>query len=134
MQSVFSHLAGSEDPELDYFTLQQVDTYIKACSELERALPYSFLRHIANSASIARHPQFHFDMVRLGIGMYGVNTTGSQKLELREAASLKTTIAQIKTIPAGDTVGYSRKGKILREKQGRYYTHRICRWLSKDFQ
>lgn len=115
VQSVFSHLAGSEDPELDYFTLQQVETYGKACVILEQALPYAFLRHIANSASIARHPRFHFDMVRLGIGLYGVNTSGSQKLELREAATLKTTIAQIKRIPAGETVGYSRKGKIMRE-------------------
>ncbi len=111
VQSVFSHSAGSEDPELDYFTLQQVETYGKACVIVEQALPYAFPRHIANSASIARHPRFHFDMVRLGIGLCGVNTSGSQKLELREAATLKTTIAQIKRIPAGETVGIQPQGK-----------------------
>ncbi|MGN6494504.1 MAG: bifunctional UDP-N-acetylmuramoyl-tripeptide:D-alanyl-D-alanine ligase/alanine racemase [Agriterribacter sp.] len=115
VQSVFSHLAGSEDPELDYFTLQQVETYGKACTILQQALSYPFLRHIANSAAIARHPQLHFDMVRLGIGLYGINTSGSEKMELREAATLKSTIAQIKKVPAGDTVGYSRKGKIAKE-------------------
>ncbi|PVD49563.1 bifunctional UDP-N-acetylmuramoyl-tripeptide:D-alanyl-D-alanine ligase/alanine racemase [Terrimonas sp.] len=115
VQSVFSHLAGSEDPELDYFTLQQVETYRKAYTQLQAALPYSFLRHISNSASIARHPQLHFDMVRLGIGLYGVDTTHSPRLELREAATLKTTIAQIKKIPGGETVGYGRKGKIEQE-------------------
>lgn len=115
VQSVFSHLAGSEDPELDYFTKLQVETYGKACTILQQALPYSFLRHIANSAAIARHPQLHFDMVRLGIGLYGINTSGAENIELREAATLKTTIAQIKKVPAGDTVGYSRKGKIAKE-------------------
>ena len=115
VQSVFSHLAGSEDPELDYFTLQQADTFSKACTQLQSALPYTLLRHISNSASIARHPQLHFDMVRLGIGLYGIDTTHSQKLELREAATLKTTIAQIKKIPGGETVGYGRKGKIEQE-------------------
>ncbi|MCC6287653.1 MAG: bifunctional UDP-N-acetylmuramoyl-tripeptide:D-alanyl-D-alanine ligase/alanine racemase [Chitinophagaceae bacterium] len=115
VQSVFSHLAGSEDPELDYFTLQQVETYRNAYTQLQAALPYTFLRHISNSASIARHPQLHFDMVRPGIGLYGVDTTHSPKLELREAATLKTTIAQIKKIPGGETVGYGRKGKIQQE-------------------
>ncbi|MFT3749529.1 MAG: bifunctional UDP-N-acetylmuramoyl-tripeptide:D-alanyl-D-alanine ligase/alanine racemase [Agriterribacter sp.] len=115
VQSVFSHFAGSEDPDLDYFTLQQVEIYRKAYTQLQAALPYSFLRHISNSASIVRHPQLHFDMVRLGIGLYGVDTTHSPKLELREAVTLKTTIAQIKKIPGGETVGYGRKGKIEQE-------------------
>ncbi|MBX3256278.1 MAG: bifunctional UDP-N-acetylmuramoyl-tripeptide:D-alanyl-D-alanine ligase/alanine racemase [Chitinophagaceae bacterium] len=115
VQSVFSHLAGSEDPGLDYFTQQQVEIYTDACTTLRMALQYDFLRHIANSAAIARHPWLHFDMVRLGIGLYGVNTPGSLKLDLREAATLKTTIAQIKKVPPGDTVGYSRKGAIAKE-------------------
>ncbi|MBX2925243.1 MAG: bifunctional UDP-N-acetylmuramoyl-tripeptide:D-alanyl-D-alanine ligase/alanine racemase [Chitinophagaceae bacterium] len=115
VQSVFSHLAGSEDPELDYFTHQQVQAYMEACRILQQALPYHFLRHIANSAAIVRCPPFHFDMVRLGIGLYGVNTSGVARVDLREAATLKTTVAQIKKVPAGDTVGYSRKGKIEKD-------------------
>lgn len=115
VQSVFSHLAGSEDAALDYFSLQQVETYMQAYTLLQKALPYNFIRHIANSAAIARHPEFHFDMVRLGIGLYGVNTTGSLEINLREAATLKTNIAQIKRIPAGETVGYGRKGQIAHE-------------------
>lgn len=112
VQSVFSHLAGSEDPALDGFTRHQVDQYMQACSLLQKALGYPFLRHIANSAAIIRHPALHFDMVRLGIGLYGADRSATGKLDLKEAATLKTTIAQIKKIKAGETVGYSRKGKV----------------------
>ncbi|HTN06277.1 bifunctional UDP-N-acetylmuramoyl-tripeptide:D-alanyl-D-alanine ligase/alanine racemase [Agriterribacter sp.] len=115
VQSVFSHLAGSEDAALDDFTRQQAEQYTAACSVLQQALAYPFLRHIANSAAIIRHPQLHFDMVRLGIGLYGVNSSAFGSPELREAATLKTTIAQIKKIKAGETVGYSRKGKTERD-------------------
>ncbi|HRO44340.1 bifunctional UDP-N-acetylmuramoyl-tripeptide:D-alanyl-D-alanine ligase/alanine racemase [Agriterribacter sp.] len=115
VQSVFSHLAGSEDSALDAFTRQQAGQYIQACSILQQALAYPFIRHIANSAAIIRHPQLHFDMVRLGIGLYGINSSASDTLELREAATLKTTIAQIKKIKAGETVGYTRKGTLQRD-------------------
>jgi alanine racemase len=123
VQSVFSHLAGSEDPALDAFTRLQVEQYMQACSILQEALPYPFLRHIANSAAIVRHPELHFDMVRPGIGLYGADSSASGILTLREAATLKTTIAQIKTIKAGETVGYGRKGKI--EKESAIATIRI---------
>ncbi|MBX3239722.1 MAG: bifunctional UDP-N-acetylmuramoyl-tripeptide:D-alanyl-D-alanine ligase/alanine racemase [Chitinophagaceae bacterium] len=115
VQSVFSHLAGSEEEDLDYFTQQQADLFVTACNILQDRLSYPFLRHLSNSAAILRHPSLQFDMVRLGIGMYGINSTGVKNIELKEAAVLKTTIAQIKKIPAGDTVGYSRQGQLHRE-------------------
>lgn len=112
VQSVFSHLAASEDAAMDDFTAQQMNEYRQASEMLSHALPYRFIRHISNSAAIARHPDMQMDMVRLGIGLYGINTTEDIQLDLREAITLKTTIAQIKTLNAGQTVGYGRKGKI----------------------
>lgn len=123
VQSVFSHLAGSEDPALDDFTRFQAAQFVQACSVLQSALNYPFVRHIANSAAIVRHPGLHFDMVRLGIGLYGADMSATETLDLREVATLKTTIAQIKTLEAGETVGYNRKGKI--EKTSRIATIRI---------
>ena len=115
IQSVFTHLAGSEDPGLDIFTKWQAEQYLHACTQLKDILPYAFIRHIANTAAIVRHPQLHLDMVRLGIGLYGVNSSVSGSPELREAATLKTTIAQIKKIKAGETVGYTRKGILQKD-------------------
>ncbi len=123
VQSVFSHLAGSEDPSMDDFTRLQATQYIESCSVLQSGLSYPFIRHIANSAAIIRHPGLHFDMVRLGIGLYGADMTATEILELREVATLKTTIAQIKTLKPGKTVGYNRKGKI--GKKSRIATIRI---------
>ncbi len=113
IQSVFSHLAGSEDAELDYFTKSQADVFTRACDTLQQYLPYRFLRHISNSAAIIRHPDLQLDMVRLGIAMYGLPPRSH--LELKEAATLKTTVAQIKKVPAGDTVGYNRCGQLQKE-------------------
>lgn len=113
VQSVFSHLAGSEDPQLDYFTAEQARLLQSACNILQQHLAYPFLKHISNSAAIMRHPDLQFDMVRLGIVMYGLPNL--KNLELKEAATLKTTIAQIKKIPAGDTVGYNRRGELQKE-------------------
>lgn len=115
IQSVFSHLAASEDASLDAFTMQQASAFQQACAQLQAALSTTFLQHIANSAAIIRHKQLHFDMVRLGIGLYGVDSAATHLLNLREVAILKTTIAQIKKIPPGETVGYGRKGKVNQE-------------------
>lgn len=115
IQSVFSHLAGSEDPALDDFTQYQAAQYRQACALLQEKLSYSFIKHIANSAAIVRHPSLQFDMVRLGIGIYGADESAAGKLDLLETATLKTTIAQIKTIKAGETVGYGRIGKIEKD-------------------
>jgi len=108
--SVFSHFAASEEAQQDAFTKQQAETYKATADRIERTLGYSFLRHIANSAGIIRHAHLQMDMVRLGIGLYGIDPAGSDTLELQEVSTLKTTIAQIKHLHAGDTVGYNRRG------------------------
>ena len=102
--SVFSHLAGSEDPSLDSFTNQQVSNFLHAVQKIRSATGYPFLRHILNTSGIARFPQFQFEMVRPGIGIYGVaNING---LNLRPAGCFKTRISQVKKVYAGEPVGY----------------------------
>ena len=103
--SVFSHLAGSEDPSLDNFTHHQVDLFLEAVSKIGSSVGYPFLRHILNTSGIVRFPQYQFDMVRPGIGIYGVG--GYKGLALRTAGRFKTRISQLKRIPAGDPVGYN---------------------------
>lgn len=117
VKSVLSHLAGSENPSLDAFTEQQVQLFVKACDILSQQLNYSFIRHIANSAGIFRHPNHQFDMVRLGIGLYGVDSADTHQLTLQTVATLKSTIAQIRTVAAGETVGYNRNGMVRRESR-----------------
>jgi len=108
--SVFSHFAASEEAQQDAFTRRQAELYTTTADRIGKTLGYPFLRHIANSAGITRHPGLQMDMVRLGIGLYGIDPAGSDTVELREVSTLKTTIAQIKHLHPGDTVGYGRKG------------------------
>jgi alanine racemase len=110
VRSVFSHLAGSDSAALDSFTEQQVETFRKAAGGLETGLGYKLFKHILNSAGIERMPRHQMDMVRLGIGLYGISAGGCK--ELQNVVTLKTTILQIQHVPAGDTVGYSRAGRI----------------------
>lgn len=112
IKSVFSHLAASEDPSEDAFTRLQAERFIEGCAVLRAALPYPFLQHLDNTAGALRHPEFQFDMVRLGIGLYGVDGTGT--LPLEEVSSLKTNIAQLHRLEPGETVGYNRRGHIDR--------------------
>lgn len=114
VMSVFTHLAGSDSAEDDSFTGIQQARFDQACSLLQQALGYSFLQHISNTSAVLRHPGLQYDMVRLGIGLYGVDPTGFAA-DLREAATLTTTIAQIKKLGKDETVGYNRKGKLSRE-------------------
>ncbi len=110
VKSVFSHLVSSEDPMHDEFTQHQAKSFLLACTEIQTATGYSFIRHIANSSAVSRHPDLQLDMVRLGIGLYGINNAANSSLDLKDVSSLKTTIAQIKKINKGETVGYGRKG------------------------
>jgi Alr-MurF fusion protein len=110
IQSVFSHLAASEEAQQDAFTQNQFEVYQSMAARIQEALGYSFLRHISNSAAIVRNPALQLDMVRLGIGLYGIDPASSPLLDLKGAGTLKTTIAQIKRLEAGETVGYNRKG------------------------
>lgn len=115
VKSVFSHLVASENSVHDEFTNMQVQQFIHACDVIKNATGYSFTRHISNSAAIFRHPQFQFDMVRLGIGLYGIDSIAESELSLQPVATLRTTIAQIRKVKKGETVGYSRKGAMHRD-------------------
>ena len=110
VQSVFTHLAASEDPGSEAFTLQQADKYFLAVEVLKKQIAYPFMQHMANSAAILRYPQLQLDMVRVGIGLYGIDSAATQQLDLKEVSTLKTTIAQIKHLKPGETIGYGRKG------------------------
>jgi alanine racemase len=111
-RSVFSHLVGSDSQQFDSFTRRQIEMFEKASMELQGAFPHKILRHICNSAGIERFPGAQFDMVRLGIGLYGVNPIDNSIMN--NVSTLKTTILQIRDVPEEDTVGYSRKGHLTR--------------------
>lgn len=112
VESVFSHLVGSGNPDLDEITRGQLATFQSACNILEESLGYKFIKHIANTDAIHRFPEAHLDMVRLGIGMYGVSRHGN--LDLLQVPLLKTTITQIHELSAGSGIGYGLKGKVQR--------------------
>lgn len=105
--STFSHLAASESWAFDNFTEKQIDVFEQISAQIEDNLKYKINRHILNSAGIERFPDNQFNMVRLGIGLYGVSASGVKGL--RNVCTLKTTILQIKTLKENDTVGYGRK-------------------------
>lgn len=111
VQSVFSHLVGSDDPGLDEFTLHQISMFSQMSDQLEIMLGYRFTRHILNSAGIRRFPDAQFGMVRLGISLYGISADGREQKMLETVTSLKTNISQIKEIEPGETVGYNRSWK-----------------------
>lgn len=115
IQSVFTHLAASEDPSQDNFTKEQANTFYKAVEIIQRYISYPFLKHISNSAAIVRHPQLQMDMVRLGIGLYGIEIDSDELLELVPVATLRSTIAQIKHLKRGETVSYNRRGVVNRD-------------------
>lgn len=115
VKSVFSHLAGSDSPEFDEFTHLQLDRFIQATSALEKDLGYKVIKHILNSAGIERFTEYQMDMVRLGIGLYGISASGMDGL--RPVSRLKTTILQIQEVPAGDSIGYSRRSFVDRDSR-----------------
>ena len=114
VKSIFSHLAASDEPENDDFTLGQIKLFQQNAGTLSDSLGYRPMWHILNSAGIERFPQYQFDMVRLGIGIYGISALPGVKLA--PVASLKCKILQIKHLkPEDGTVGYGRHGKIAPE-------------------
>jgi len=108
IQSVFSHLAASDSTLHDGFTAAQAKSFVLCCERIKTATGYSFLQHIANTSAIHRHPNLQFDMVRLGIGLYGADAVPAVQQQLKNVTTLKTTISQIKKIKKGDSVGYNR--------------------------
>ena len=114
VKSIFSHLAASDEPDNDDFTLGQIELFQKNAGALSDSLGYKPMWHILNSAGIERFPQYQFDMVRLGIGIYGISAL--PRVKLAPVASLKCKILQIKHLkPEDGTVGYGRHGKIAPE-------------------
>ena len=111
VKSIYSHLAAAEDPSQDAFTLSQLEQFRSEASLLSSSLGYRPMWHILNSAGIERFSDYQFDMVRLGIGIYGISAL--EGVNLRPVASLKVKVLQVKTLgPEDGTVGYSRKGVI----------------------
>ena len=115
VKSVFSHLATADNPNEDAFTLSQIHNFEEGSHMIVEAFPYKILRHILNTAGITRFPRYQFDMVRLGIGLYGVPTCEADRGVLLPVVALKTTINQIKRVPAGDSIGYNRHGRAVHD-------------------
>lgn len=106
--SVFSHLAASDDPAHDEFTRQQITRFEQWCHTLRQALGYNFIRHLANTSAISRFPEAHFEMVRPGVGLYGVSADAPIQRVLQQVSTFRTVISQVKQVRKGQTVGYSR--------------------------
>ncbi len=113
--TIFSHLVGADEAQFDDFTKHQIADYDQMSQQIMNGLHQSCIRHLANSAGIARFPEARFDMVRLGIGLYGVAATPEDQVNLMTVGTLKTVISQIKHIKQADTVGYSRRGVLKRD-------------------
>lgn len=115
VKSIFSHLAGSDEKDFDDFTGKQIRCFEEMSAEIMHVLGYRVIRHILNSAGIERFSDFQYEMVRLGIGLYGISTINADKL--RNISTLKSTILQVKTVKKGETVGYNRMGKTDRDSR-----------------
>ena len=123
-RSVFTHFVGSDSDDFDAFSQHQWELFCAAADQLQAAFPFHILRHICNSAAIVHFPDRHCDMVRLGLGLYGVDPRPTPLPLPKEGSShlspistLKTTILQIHEVPASETVGYSRKGHLTRDSR-----------------
>jgi len=106
--SVFTHLAASEDEKEDVFTKNQIEQFNRVCEKIETQITYPFLKHILNTAGIVRFPEAQYDMVRLGLGLYGFCPLPEVQQELQSVITLSSVITQVKTINKGETVGYNR--------------------------
>lgn len=113
VQSIFTHLAAAEDPTEDDFSRQQLQAFNEAYEQIVEGLGYAPIKHALNSAGISRWPDFHFDMVRLGIGLYGIDPSGT--MDVLPVSTFKTQISQIKHLKKGATIGYGRKGVAERD-------------------
>jgi len=110
--TIFTHLAGSDEAEHDDFSKQQAKAFIKCATEISTALGYKPILHALNTPGILRFPEWNLGMVRLGVGLYGVDPT-SNNHGLKPVTTLKTVISQIREVKVGDSVGYGRKGKAI---------------------
>lgn len=108
--SIFSHLAASDEVQHDAFTEQQIQQFEQGYEQIAEAIGYRPMRHVLNSSGIIRFPQYQYEMVRLGIGLYGVDSSRQEPERLQTVGTLKTVISQIKHLKKGETVGYGRRG------------------------
>lgn len=106
--SIFTHLVASDSPTHDDFTRQQLASFEKMCAQIDAVLTYRPMRHACNTGAIQRFPEAQYNMVRLGIGLYGISAYGPEQDSLETVSTLKTSISQIKKIKAGESVGYNR--------------------------
>jgi alanine racemase len=112
IKSVFSHLAASEDASHDEFTNIQISRFKEMSQMVAGYVDYPIMRHLLNSHGVLRFPRAKFEMVRLGIGIYGVSQYKLKELELKNVSTLKSTISQVKEVPKNETIGYGRKGRV----------------------
>ena len=115
-RSVFTHLAGSDEPQHDDYTREQIATFDRCADKIQAASKHKVMRHMLNTAGITRFGEYQMDMVRLGIGLYGISPTDDNR-GLRPVSTLKTTILQIHEYEAGDTIGYGRHGVLSRRSR-----------------
>ena len=114
-RSVFTHFVGSDSEGFDEFSEMQYELFLAASKQLQEAFPHPILRHICNSAAIERFPERHLEMVRLGLGLYGINSCNNETIN--NVSTLRTTILQIHDVKAGESVGYSRKTILERDSR-----------------
>ncbi len=115
--AIFTHLAATDGPEHDGFTDKQVARFVDMYAQITEGVGYKPMRHVLNSSGIVRFPHYHFDMVRLGRGMYGVASSPEMQAKLQVVQTLKATISQIRHVPQTETVGYSRNGILTRDSR-----------------
>lgn len=113
--SAFSHLAGSDEAIHNGFSQEQISKFKELALEIESELGYEVIKHILNSPGIVRFPEAQFDMVRLGIGLYGVEVNERFQNKLQAISTLKTTVSQIKHVKSGETIGYGRRGTTTKD-------------------
>jgi alanine racemase len=116
VKGIFSHLSSQEDEKNDAFTREQVSKFEYACNKISEALGYRPTRHLLNSAGIIRWPDYQYEMVRLGIGLYGFDASGQLK-DLQTVSTFKSVVSQVKPVKAGDSIGYARSGRAERDGQ-----------------
>ena len=113
--TVFTHLVAGENKNENQFTFRQSIIFENCCKIIEQSLRYQFIKHIANTAAISRHAELQMDMVRLGVGLYGVDSNKMMQSKLKNVTTLTTTVSQIKKVKEGDTVGYGRNARLKRD-------------------
>ncbi len=117
VKTIFSHFAASESNAHRDYTLHQINIFKTLSEQIEQVLDYKVKKHICNSAAISRFPEAHFDMVRIGIGMYGISDDDAEQKQLQNVLSLKTRVVQVKHLKKGNSVGYNRNAVLSRDSK-----------------